>query len=214
MIPPSVFIPLAEECGLIVRLGETVMRQVFAETSHWGKLRVAINVSAVQLRAPGFASLVMRLGAQAGIDPSRYEIEVTETALLGDDQATIANIEALKRLGFSIALDDFGTGYSSLSVLQRFSVDKIKIDRTFVSALGDHGESEALVDAMVKLARALNLSVIAEGVETEMQRDRLVACGCREFQGHLIGMPMPIKELSSLIGERVEDAAALLKRLA
>lgn len=212
MIPPSVFIPLAEECGLIVRLGETVMRQVFSETGHWNRLRVAINVSAVQLRTPGFAALVMRLGAQAGIDPSRYEIEVTETSLLGEDQTAITNIEALKRLGFSIALDDFGTGYSSLSLLQRFSVDKIKIDRTFVSGLGDCGESEELVDAMVKLARALNLSVIAEGVETELQMDRLMASGCREFQGHLTGMPMPIRELSPIIGERFEAAAAVLKR--
>lgn len=211
-VPPGVFVPLAEECGLILALGELVLRRVFEETAGWNRVRIAINVSAVQLRSPGFAALVTRLVARAGVDPARYEIELTETALLGDDPVTAGNVEALKRLGFSIALDDFGTGYSSLSVLQRFSVDKIKIDRSFVAALGGNDESEALVDAMVKLARALNLSVIAEGVETEGQRDRLVMCGCREFQGHLIGHPMPVDKIAVLIGEEQVRAAAALKR--
>lgn len=199
-VPPGVFVPVAEECGLIGPMGEAVLRTVFAETASWHKVRVAINLSAVQLRAPGFAALVMRLAAKAGVDPSRYEFELTETALLDDDLSTASNIEALKRMGFSIALDDFGSGYSSLSLLQRFSVDKIKIDRSFVSTLGGQGESEALVDAMVKLARALNLSVIAEGVETEVQKNRLVACGCREFQGHLTGRPVVADEIAELIG--------------
>ncbi|MDE2436616.1 MAG: EAL domain-containing protein [Sphingomonadales bacterium] len=200
-VAPGIFVPLAEECGLILTLGEYVLRRVFRETGHWSAVRIAINVSAVQLRSPGFAALVMRLVAEAGVDPSRYEIELTETALLGDDPVTASNVEALKHMGFSIALDDFGTGYSSLSVLQRFSVDKIKIDRSFVAALGGADESEALVDAMVKLARALKLDVIAEGVETERQKERLVSCGCREFQGHLVGMPMVVRELATLIGE-------------
>ncbi|MFC0588348.1 EAL domain-containing protein [Novosphingobium aquiterrae] len=207
-IAPGMFVPLAEEGGLILALGEFVLRRVFAETGHWTHTRVAINVSAVQMRAPGFAALVTRLAAAAAINPSRYEIEVTETALLGDDAITASNVEALKRLGFSIALDDFGTGYSSLSVLQRFAVDKIKIDRSFVSNLGVGDESEALVDAMVKLARALNLDVIAEGVETEQQRDRLLGCGCREFQGHLTGMPMGLRELVGLVGEDMGEEIA------
>ncbi len=202
-VPPSTFIPLAEECGLILALGEQVLRKVFTETGHWTQVRVAINVSSVQLRSPGFAALVTRLAAEAGISPSRYEIELTETALLGEDAVTAANVEALKRIGFSIALDDFGTGYSSLSVLQRYAVDKIKIDRSFVAALGGADESEALVDAMVKLARALNLDVIAEGVETERQKERLESCGCREFQGHLIGMPVGAPAMAGLIGEDI-----------
>jgi len=208
-VPPGIFVPLAEESGLILSLGEFVLRRVFTETRGWDRVRIAVNISAVQVRSPGFAALVTRLVAQAGVDPSRYEIELTETALLGDDPVTAGNVEALKRLGFSIALDDFGTGYSSLSVLQRFSVDKIKIDRSFVSALGGNDESEALVDAMVKLARALNLNVIAEGVETEGQKERLVICGCREFQGHLIGMPMVAPTLAELIGEDVPDVAEI-----
>ncbi|MEQ1499190.1 MAG: EAL domain-containing protein [Novosphingobium sp.] len=199
-IPPGIFVPLAEETGLILPLGEFVLRRVFEETAGWDDLRVGINVSAVQLRSNGFAALVTRLAAQAGVDPGRYEIELTETALLGDDPVTASNVEALKRLGFSIALDDFGTGYSSLSVLQRFSVNRIKIDRSFVCALDDSGEGEALVDAMVKLARSLNLSVIAEGVETEDQRKRLLACGCREFQGYLTGMPQDAWSIADLAG--------------
>ncbi len=209
-IPPGIFVPLAEETGVILALGEFVLRRVFSETHSWQQARVAINISAVQLRAAGFAALVTRLAAQAGADPARYEIELTETALLGDDPAISANIEALKRLGFSIALDDFGTGYSSLSVLQRFAVDRIKIDGSFVSGLGNCGESDALVDAMVKLARAMNLSVIAEGVETEAQKDRLVVCGCREFQGHLTGMPLPADATAQLLGEAV-PLARLIK---
>jgi EAL domain-containing protein (putative c-di-GMP-specific phosphodiesterase class I) len=151
--------------------------------------------------------------ARAGVDPARYEVELTETALLGDDPVTAGNIEALKRLGFSLALDDFGTGYSSMSVLQRFAVDKIKIDRSFVSCLGGTNEAEALVDAMVKLARALNLGVIAEGVETEEQKERLLACGCHEFQGHLTGMPMPAAQLAKTIGlgETVKEQRVSLR---
>lgn len=199
-IPPGVFVPLAEETGLILSLGEFVLRQVFADTGRWDGTRVAINVSAEQMRAPGFAAMVTRIAAQAGIDPRRYEIELAETALLDNQGMTETNINALKRLGFTIALDDFGTGYSSLSVLQRFGVDRIKIDRSFVKALGADGETEALIDAMVKLARALNLKVTAEGVESVEQCDRLAACGCTEFQGYLIGRPMAPTAIWGLLG--------------
>ena len=199
-VSPALFVPLAEETGLILALGEFVLRRVFGETQSWQQTRVAINVSAVQLRAPGFAALVTLLAAQAGIDPARYEIELTETALLGDEPAISANVDALKRLGFSIALDDFGTGNSSLAVVQRFAVDRIKIDGSFVGSLGNSREADALVDAMVKLARAMNLCVIAEGVETEAQKQRLELCGCSEFQGHLTGMPLPADQTAQLLG--------------
>lgn len=190
VIPPAVFVPLAEECGLIQPLGEFVLRRVFAETAAWKDKRIAINVSPLQIRLPGFVALVTRLAAGAGADPARYEIELTETALLADGPVTAANFTALKRLGLTIALDDFGTGYSSLSVLQRFPVDKIKIDRAFVGCMEESAESEALVEAIIKLADALDLAVIAEGVETEEQMARLGALGCHEFQGHLTGLPI------------------------
>lgn len=211
-IPPGIFVPLAEETGLILPLGEFVLRRVFEQTRDWRKMRVAINVSAEQMRAPGFAALVARLAARSQIDPARYELELTETALLSDEAETSANITALKRLGFSIALDDFGTGYSSLSVLQRFSVDKIKIDRSFVSCIADGGESEALVDAMIKLAKALDLRVIAEGVETAAQRTRLASCGCSEFQGFLTGRPMTAEAVATLVGEAQDAPRVAIRR--
>ena len=197
-IPPSVFVPLAEESGLILDLGEFVFARVFEETRTWTDVRIAINVSAVQLRSSAFIPALQRLIAKFDIDPENYEVEITETALLGDDSITNESISFLKRSGFSIALDDFGTGYSSLSCLQRFAVNKIKIDRSFVNSLSANEESEALVDAIVKLGKALNLNVLAEGVETEEQRQRLVTCGCSEIQGYLVSRPMPASEFSAL----------------
>ncbi|WJS98990.1 putative bifunctional diguanylate cyclase/phosphodiesterase [Novosphingobium humi] len=197
-IAPSIFVPLCEESGLILDLGEFVFRRVFQETADWGDVRVAINVSALQLRSPMFMATLTRLVAEFRVNPERYEIEITETALLGDDGITRDNITMLKQEGFSIALDDFGTGYSSLNSLKRFSVDKIKIDRSFVHNLEANDEAEGLVDAIVKLGRALKLDVVAEGVETEHQRDRLAACGCNTFQGFLVSRPVPASELNGL----------------
>jgi diguanylate cyclase (GGDEF)-like protein len=198
-ISPAVFVPLAEESGLILDLGEFVFRRVFSETKGWRKFRTAINVSAVQLRSSGFAPLVSALMREFEVNPGDYEIEITETALLGDESLTVSNLNFLKSAGFSIALDDFGTGYSSLSCLQRYAVDKIKIDRSFISNLAADEESEALVDAIVKLARALKLDIIAEGVETQEQRDRLMACGCCDIQGFLISRPVPAEEIVTML---------------
>lgn len=190
-ISPAVFVPLAEESGLILPLGEQVLRMAFTETATWDSAAVAVNVSAVQLRRKGFAAQVLQIAAAAGIDPRRYEIEVTETALLGVDPVTAGNVAALKRMGFQISLDDFGTGFSSLSVLQRFHVDKIKIDCSFVAALGSGRDADTLIDAIIQLGRALDLSVVAEGVENERQWSHLVDAGCHLFQGYLLGRPEP-----------------------
>ena len=197
-ISPSIFVPLCEESGLILDLGEYIFRKVFEETATWINMRVAINVSALQLRSPMFMAMLTRLVAEFRADPSRYEIEITETALLGDDGTTRDNIIMLKQEGFSIALDDFGTGYSGLNSLKRFAVDKIKIDRSFVHNLEANDEAEGLVDAIVKLGRALKLDIVAEGVETEHQRDRLAACGCNNFQGYLVSKPMPASEYDQM----------------
>jgi EAL domain-containing protein (putative c-di-GMP-specific phosphodiesterase class I) len=161
-------------------------------------MRVAINVSALQLRSPMFMGNLTRLVAEYRVDPSHYEIEITETALLGDDGVTRNNIIMLKQEGFSIALDDFGTGYSSLNLLKQFAVDKIKIDRSFVHNLEASEEAEGLVDAIVKLGRALKLDIVAEGVETAIQRERLAACGCNNFQGYLVARPVPANQLDGL----------------
>jgi len=196
-IAPAVFIPLAEESGLILDIGEFVFRRVFEETIGWNK-RVAVNVSALQLRSPTFMAMLTQLVAEFRIDASHYEIEITETALLGDDGVTRNNIIMLKQEGFTIALDDFGTGYSSLSTLQRFEVDKIKIDRSFIRNLNADEEADALIDAIIQLGRALKLNIVAEGVETESQRDRLMSSGCHMFQGYLVSRPVSAHEASLL----------------
>ena len=198
VISPSIFVPLCEESGLILDLGEYIFRKVFEETATWINMRVAINVSPLQLRSPMFMATMTRLVAEFRADPSRYEIEITETALMGDDGTTRDNIIMLKQEGFSIALDDFGTGYSGLNSLKRFAVDKIKIDRSFVHNLEANDEAEGLVDAIVKLGRALKLDIVAEGVETEHQRDRLAACGCNNFQGYLVSKPVPASEYDQM----------------
>ncbi|GGC07855.1 diguanylate cyclase [Novosphingobium endophyticum] len=208
-ISPEVFIPIAEESGLIMAIGEFVLGRVFEETGSWRHLRVAINVSAIQMRTPGYAAQVIQFAAKAGIDPTRYEIELTETALLGDGPATAENVDLLRRVGFSIVLDDFGTGYSSLSLLHRFQVDKIKIDRSFISSLDEAEEVEGLVSAIVKLAKSFRLGVIAEGVETEEQRQQLILAGCTEFQGFLTGRPMPAPDIEELF-----EMPAIQRRLA
>jgi diguanylate cyclase (GGDEF)-like protein len=204
-ISPATFIPLAEECGLILGIGEFVLRRVFAETRDWPGVRVAINVSAIQMRAPGFAARMIQIAAASRIDPVQYDIELTETALLTDTPATMENFSALKRLGFAIVLDDFGTGYSSLRLLHRFRVDKIKIDRSFVADLGQSIEAETLVGAIVKLARSFHLGVIAEGVETEVQKDLLIAAGCHEFQGYLTGRPTSLESVTALFADPAES---------
>jgi EAL domain-containing protein (putative c-di-GMP-specific phosphodiesterase class I) len=160
---------------------------------------VAINISALQLRSPGLMATISRLIAEHGVSPTQYELEITETALLGEDGATRNNLLALAQEGFTITLDDFGTGYSSLANLRRFAVDKIKIDRSFVQNIDSDPEAEALVEAIVRLARALRLDIVAEGVETQSQRQKLIDCGCDHFQGYLLGRPVPAAQLERMI---------------
>ncbi|WP_343609037.1 EAL domain-containing protein [Novosphingobium sp.] len=198
-ISPTVLIPLAEESGLVHELGEYILRRVFEETHGWPGLRVAVNLSALQLRSPVFMAMVTRLVAEYDIDPRHYEFEITETALLGDEGVTRNNLTVLSQEGFTIALDDFGTGYSSLTNLHRFAIDKIKIDRSFVQNLDSGEEAEALIDAIVRLGRALGLDIVAEGVETESQRRRLAMCGCNHFQGYLVSRPVGAQELERMI---------------
>ncbi len=205
-ISPAFFVPIAEECGLIMELGMFILRRAFEDSKRWGGLKVAINVSAKQLRMRDFVARVVELTTEIGVDPHQFELEITEGILLGDDLETHEMLEQLRRLGFSLALDDFGTGYSSLSYLQRYPIDKIKIDRSFIANLGVESESEAVIAAIVKLAQALNLSVIAEGVETIDQHERLSMAGCHDMQGYLFSKPIDADAIDALIS-RTSDAA-------
>ena len=198
MVSPAFFVPIAEECGLIVELGLFTLRRAFEDSRRWTDLKTAINVSANQIRMKDFVASVEALVAELEVDPRGFELEITEGVLLGDDPSTHETLKRLRQMGFSLALDDFGTGYSSLSYLQRFPVTKIKIDRSFIANLGVDAEADAVVGAIVKLARALNLGVIAEGVETADQRERLAAAGCGEVQGFLYSRPVPAQEIGRL----------------
>ena len=197
-VAPSFFVPIAEECGLIAELGMFTLRRAFEDSRRWPHLKVAINVSANQVRLADFVTRIADLVSECGVDPRRFELEITEGILLGDDPDTHDTLKRLRNLGFSLALDDFGTGYSSLSYLQRYPITKIKIDRTFIANLGVDAEADAVVGAIVKLARALNLSVIAEGVETSDQRERLANAGCAEIQGFLFSKPVGATEIDSI----------------
>ncbi|MGY8663220.1 EAL domain-containing protein [Bradyrhizobium sp. UFLA05-109] len=196
LIPPGSFIPLAEEIGLIVPIGEWVIRQACMTASRWPKhLHVAVNISAVQFRFAGLAEVIVGALAAAGLDASRLEIEITESVLLQDKEGTLATLHRLRELGIRIAMDDFGTGYSSLTYLQCFPFDKIKIDRSFVRDIATDAGSLNIVRAIAALASGLGMTATAEGVETREQLDRIAAEGCTEMQGYLFSRPLPAAEI-------------------
>ena len=196
-IAPSLFIPLAEQNGLMSRLGEFVLRQAMSDGARWTGLFVAVNLSPLQIRDAGFVDLVGAVMAETGIAASRVVLEVTEGVLIDDPRQAQAQarLEALRALGVRIALDDFGTGYSSLSYLQKFPFDRLKIDRAFVASLGTSGNSGAIIQSIVTLGHALGMKVLGEGVETDEQRVLLRLAGCDELQGHLFAMPAPAAEI-------------------
>ena len=195
-VPPDVFIPIAEESGLIVQIGEWVLREALAEAATWpAHLTVAVNVSAAQLRGGELLRQVVSALSMTGFDPRRLELEITETMLMEDSEAQLRLLHRLRGLGVRIALDDFGTGYSSLNYLRAFPFDKIKIDRCFVTDLARNDESGAIVEAVLELAAKLNMQTIAEGVEDAEQLARLRARGCEQVQGYLFSKALPAQEL-------------------
>jgi diguanylate cyclase len=199
IISPVMFIAAAEERGLVVPLGEWVMRRAMRDASRWPKLRVGVNVSAVQFRQKDFVESVSRVLRECGAQSHQLELELTEGVLVEDaDQAQAAMME-LRALGVKLALDDFGTGYSSLIYLRRFAFDKIKIDKSFLDQMEATGESAILVHSVVHLGRALGLEVTAEGVETEEQRRFLQAVGCHLLQGYLFSKPIAAEQLDELM---------------
>ena len=200
-ISPAVFITFAEESGLIEVLGDWVMRTAIRDAARWPDLRIAINVSPVQVRNRRFADHVFEILAASGLDPQRLELEITETALMGGSSDVTQTLSRLRARGIRIALDDFGTGYSSLSHIRDIAVDRIKIDRSFVTAI-DTGHGAALVQAIVTLARANGLQLTAEGVETQRQHEFLERIGCEELQGYLLSAPITADAIDEMLRAR------------
>ncbi|TFV42636.1 GGDEF and EAL domain-containing protein [Bradyrhizobium frederickii] len=204
-VPPDRFVPLAEENGLIVEIGEWVLREACREAASWPRpLQVAVNLSPVQFQAGDLERSIHQILLETGLTPTRLEVEITEGVLIGDFTGALHLLRRLKALGIRIAMDDFGTGYSSLSYLQSFPFDKIKIDRGFISNLEASLQSAEIVRAVLSLAHALNIPVIAEGVETEAQRAFLAREACEEMQGYLVGRPDLIERYLDLVGMTVE----------
>ena len=196
MISPADFIPLAEEIGFIVPMGEWIIRQACATAARWpDNLHVAVNISAIQFRSPGLMQVIVGALAASGLASTRLEIEITETVLLHNRDATLAVLHQLRALGIRIAMDDFGTGYSSLTYLQSFPFDKIKIDRSFVKDITENASSLNIVRAVAALANGMGMTATAEGVETAEQLDSIASEGCTEMQGFLFSRPLPAAEI-------------------
>lgn len=199
-VPPERFIPLAEQSGLIVGMGTWIMRgalfilRQLNNEGHTG-LRMSVNVSAVQFRMPDFLATVDRALADTGIEATMLELEVTESVAMMGQNAVADTLASIRQRGIGVAIDDFGTGYSSLSYLDRLPIDRIKIDRSFVNAMGGDGDGRRIADLVIQLGHSLGMRVIAEGVETEAQAKRLLELGCHEAQGFLYGYPMNIDDL-------------------
>ncbi len=192
---------MAEESGVIIQIGEWMIRAACREAASWVKpLNIAVNLSPIQFRHGDLVSLVHAVLLETGLAPSRLELEITESVLIEDLVGGLAILRRLKALGVRIAMDDFGTGYSSLSYLQSFPFDKIKIDQSFISKLGTNPQSATIVRGVVGLARGLNMPVVAEGVETELQREFLASESCDQIQGYLIGRPQPIEFYAEMVG--------------
>ncbi len=202
-VSPAVFVPLAEELGLIGEIGEWVLRTACRDAASWPEpLTVAVNLSPIQLRSPDLVDMVFRILDETSLAPHRLELEITETALIEDDGSTLATLGALRARGIRISMDDFGTGYSSLSYLSRFPFDKIKIDQSFIRLAPDDAGSASIVRAITTLGSRLGMAVTAEGVETEAQRRFMEAEGATQLQGYLISKPVSAATVAAMFRER------------
>ena len=207
MVPPSVFIPVAEEIGLIVPIGEWVLRTACAAAANWPEhIRVSVNLSPVQFRTPGLVKVILGALARSGLAPGRLELEITETTLLENSESTLELLYQMRELGVGIAMDDFGTGYSSLSYLQSFPFQRIKIDRSFVKDIAEHESSLNIVRAVAALASGLQMTTTAEGVETKEQLEKLRLEGCNEMQGFLFSKPIPAGEVDEYLATQAGGA--------
>jgi diguanylate cyclase (GGDEF)-like protein len=207
-VPPTRFIPIAEETGMILEIGEWVLRTACQQLKTWldagvPPLRLAVNVSARQLRKQNFPDIVASALSESGLPAHLLELEITESAVMEEPEEARLILERLKKMGATLAIDDFGTGYSSLAYLKLFPIDSLKIDRSFVTDIGRHADDAAIAISTIALAHSLGINVIAEGVETDVQFDLLRANACNEFQGYLFSHPLA-----------ADDALAFLRRMA
>jgi diguanylate cyclase (GGDEF)-like protein/PAS domain S-box-containing protein len=214
LVPPNQFIPIAEECGLIVPIGRWVLREACRQARAWQDtglppLRIAVNISVVELRSKDFIAGVRTILAETGLDPRYLELELTETFLMQDANATATVLHALKDLGVHLALDDFGTGYSSLSHLKRFPIDTLKIDQSFVRDLATDASDASIVSAVISMGESLHMRVVAEGVETRKQLQFLQEHSCPEGQGYYFSHPVVAGEFSQLLERRVIEPRSL-----
>jgi EAL domain-containing protein (putative c-di-GMP-specific phosphodiesterase class I) len=207
LLTPADFITVAEESGVIVPIGDWVLRQASAQMAEWSKaglppVRISVNISARQLESPDFVDSVMRAVQVYSLDGKLLELEITESLLMRDFEANAIKLGRLSASGMRLAIDDFGTGYSSFKYLSRFPIHTLKIDQSFVQDL-DRDENISIVNAMIAMGRGMNLNVIAEGVETESQRARLEQMQCHEVQGFYYSSPLSSHEATVLLGEHV-----------
>jgi len=205
VVSPAEFVPLAEDTGQILPIGMWVLRTACEQLCAWAadpalaKLRIAVNVSALQFRMPDFVAAVRQVLERTGADPHRLVIEITESVVLGNVEDSFARIQALKAAGISFSLDDFGTGYSSLSYLSRLPLDEVKIDKSFVTSLPANRNDAVIAQTIITMATSLGLGVIAEGVETAAQRAFLQAHGCNHYQGYYFSHPLPVREFERFV---------------
>jgi EAL domain-containing protein (putative c-di-GMP-specific phosphodiesterase class I) len=209
VILPGAFISIAEETGLILPIGELVLRTACRRVKEWQQnglpdLRVAVNVSARQFRDPSLLQSVERALSESELTPERLEVEITESVAMASAEIVVANLEALRGRGVRIAIDDFGTGYSSLNYLKRFPIHSLKIDRSFVTEVGTNPADAGIVRAIVEMAHGLKLNVVAEGVETEDQFRHLQRYGCDEMQGYWVSPPLPAEGINVLLARELE----------
>jgi EAL domain-containing protein (putative c-di-GMP-specific phosphodiesterase class I) len=205
MVSPIEFIPVAEDMGLIIPLGEWVLRKACADAAKWpNNVSVAVNVSTIQFRKQGLTQTVIAALAASGLPAHRLEIEITETVILEDSNEIRATLHQLHELGVKIVMDDFGTGYSSLSYLRKFPFDKIKIDAFFIKGLSDGSDSSTIVEAITRMATTMKIATVVEGIETQQQLEKVRDWGCTEMQGYLFSRPKPIEEILPMFAPRAE----------
>ena len=208
MIPPSDFIHIAEETGLILPIGDWVLLEACRDAMSWpDDIRVSVNLSPAQFQHRDLAALVKNILQESGLNANRLELEITEGMLLKNTERTLGALHRIRDLGVQIAMDDFGTGYSSLSYLRSFPFDTIKIDQSFVFGLGDNADADAIIRAVVGLGHSLGMRTIAEGVETSDQMNWLREQGCQELQGFLFSKPIPKEATAAIIAKHFDAAA-------